>query len=126
MADVFAQAIDIMTIENIRKNAASADLILHPDVSEFGILEGAASENIIQRGVDVAEAHLDDLLALTANEVPIPIREPMKTEPMIVRKIIVGRSRRNEGRTTDEHSQWVGKPLDTATINSTVRRLITG
>ncbi|MBP8784348.1 MAG: patatin-like phospholipase family protein [Synergistaceae bacterium] len=125
VADVFAQAIDIMTIENIRKNAASADLILHPDVSEFGILEGGGYENIIQRGVDVAEAHLDDLLALTANEVPIPIREPMKTEPMIVRKIIiVGVPEEMKEELIDEHSQWVGKPLDTATINSTVRRLI--
>ena len=125
MVDVLSQTIDIMTIENIRANSSLADLLLHPDVDDFGMLDGDGYEMIIQRGVDVAEAHVEELRTLTANGIPVPLQEPASMNPLIVRKVIVaGVPDEMKKELIKEHSRWVGKPLDTEIINRTVSRLM--
>lgn len=125
VADVLSQTLDIMMIENIRKNAGLADLLLHPDVTNFGILDGGGYDVIIQRGVDVAEAHLEELRALTDTGIPVPLRQVQERGPLIVRKVTTaGVPEAMEKELVKEHSHWIGNPLNTEVINKTVSRLM--
>ena len=125
LGDVLYQAIDIMTIERIRVNSEAADIIIEPDVSSYGILDSTGYEKIIGRGIDAANENREKLRKISSNA---PLQETntskMETPPLIVRQLIIeGLPQEMVTNIRNDYDHWIGKPLDTKTINLVADRL---
>ena len=55
MFDVAAQTLDILMVQQIRRNVEAADLIITPDVSGFSTFASGGYDKIIDKGVEAAE-----------------------------------------------------------------------
>ena len=55
MFDVAGQTLDILMIQQIRDNAAAADLVITPDVKKFSTFEAGGYDRIIDEGTKAAE-----------------------------------------------------------------------
>jgi NTE family protein len=65
---MLAQLIDIMGNDMYAKNLADLDICLHPYIGKYGTMSFSreAMDSLYQRGIEVARAHLPELLALKA------------------------------------------------------------
>lgn len=124
MVDVLSQTIDIMTIDRLRRDEAQADLLLYPDVSEFSMLEGSGYETIYDRGLQVAQANAESIVALSANAPPPPVERLVESKTRVVRDIRVeGLSERSARDLEKRYSSWIGKPYDVDLVQTTTDRL---
>jgi NTE family protein len=118
------QTMDIMTIDRIKENEAMADLVIYPDMSEFGMLDSSGYEDIFQSGIRAADEHVERLIALSAGA-PVPPAE--RIFPVSARNV---RNVRIEGLhssiTADLEkgfSGWTSKPYDVNVVNSERERI---
>lgn len=116
-ANILLQMIDVMTIDNIRNNESMADVVLHPDLSEFSMLDTTGYDTIYERGVAIARAHISDIERLSASA-PIPApRGELASVDRIVRLINVSGL---EGRQKDEiekgYKGWIGTSFDPSMV----------
>ena len=81
MFDVISQSITILTMQNVRREAALADLLISPGVREYAMLGTAPAEEIVQQGREAAEKMLPQLRKLVAEAPRRPIRRPHEDEP---------------------------------------------
>lgn len=61
MFDVAGQTLDILMIQQIRDNAAAADLVIAPDVKKFSTFEAGGYDRIIDEGTKAAEEKVEAL-----------------------------------------------------------------
>jgi NTE family protein len=124
MVDVLVQTIDIMTIEQIKKNEESADLVLYPELSSFSTLDAGGYETIYERGRSEAEENLEAIVAISRSAPPA--REGRYVE----QRIRTVRSVRIEGlneRAAEDMERalggMVGNRYDSDAINRAVERI---
>ncbi|MDR1943484.1 MAG: patatin-like phospholipase family protein, partial [Synergistaceae bacterium] len=122
--DVMMQTIDIMTLENIRRNEAKADLVLYPDVGIFSMLDARGYGTIYDRGLDVAEARLSDILAVSAKAPAVFAKQDKEPDERVVGNVKVeGLSEREARDIVKTYSVWIGKSYDINEIDRAIESL---
>jgi NTE family protein len=122
--DVIMQTIDIMIIDRVKASEAAADLMIHPDVSMYGILDSVGYEDIYNRGIEAAESRLDRILALSAASAP-PSGDRKKMSPLrIVRNVrIEGLHAALTSELESRYEKWVGEPYDANAVNEAIEKI---
>lgn len=119
--DVMMQAIDIMTLENMRRNEAMSDLIIYPDVGIYSMLDSKGYEDIYARGLEAAQAKRRELLEVSASGPDFSAGRTLEEEKRVVRSVRVeGLSPRAARDIENDYSGWIGKPYDINEINSAI------
>jgi len=128
LLEIAAQSFEILMVDQIRKNAAAADMVIAPDVHGFGILDSTGYDKIIQRGADAAEPYVAALHKLIqehkddyseyAHAVPLHSNPPIVAEIMF-EGIPVSMAE----KLYDKYDDWIGKPLDMKKIADAVKLL---
>lgn len=126
--DVSAQTLEILMVEQVRANAAAADVVIAPRVSDFGVLDSEGYDDIIERGRQAAEEQVPRLREIAAS---LGKRDGHLEEGRVAaqRQMIVAEihfdgvpvSVAEELYERFEH--WVGKPLDMKQVAKEVERL---
>ena len=118
--DVIMQTIDIMTVDRVKANEAEADLLIHPELGEFGMLDATGYEEIFRSGFEAADAYTERIVALSeASQGPPPAENIPAASMRVVRNIRV--EGLHDGLAVDleaRFAQWIGSPYDVAAVNS--------
>jgi NTE family protein len=117
---VLAQTINIATAENSRRSLQQADLIIAPDMKDFGSTSFSASEEIIKLGYDGAKQKEVLLQGLSLSEADwqqhlSQRRARQKADTVVVpRFLAIDGEDRDATRTIEEKlaGKYVGSPLD--------------
>jgi len=124
MVDVLSQTIDIMTLDRLRRDEAQADLLIHPNVADFSMLDGKGYDTLYKRGLDAALAKVEGLRALSANAPPPPADRPHESMTRIVRDMRVeGLPERSAEDIVRDYSSWPGKPYDVDLVKTATDNL---
>jgi NTE family protein len=128
LLEIAAQSFEILMVDQIRTNAAAADMVIAPDVHGFGILDSTGYDKIIERGVAAAEPFVEDLHKLVqkhetdyssyAHVIPLQGRTPM-----VVEISFEGIPASMAEKLYDKYDDWIGKPLDMKKIADAVKLL---
>ena len=81
MISVISQSITILTMQNVRREAALADLLISPGVREYPMLGTNPANEIIAQGREAAEKMLPQLRELLKTAPRRPVRRPHEDEP---------------------------------------------
>ncbi len=81
MIDVLNQSITILTMQNVSREAALADLLISPEVMEYPMLGSNPAEEIVEQGRIAAEKMLPQLRELLAKAPRRPVTRPHADEP---------------------------------------------
>ena len=68
LVEIAAQTVEILMMDQVRENVKEADVVINPDVSEFGVLDSAGYDEIMARGKTAAEEKVDEIKALMRDE----------------------------------------------------------
>ncbi len=124
VVDVLMQTLDIMTVDQLKANEELADLVIYPDVNEFGMLDAVGYDTIYQRGYDAAEANEKRIVAISRKAPPPPIAPPEMRMPRMVRSVRVeGLHARAAWDIEKTYRHWVGHPYDVDQVNQAMDRL---
>lgn len=125
VVDILLQTIDVMTVEQLKKNESMADLVLYPDVSGFSMLDPGGYEEIYQRGLTVAEQNAREMVDLSA-AAPLPPMLPPDAIPVrIVRGVRIEGLHRNAAHDIEAYYKgWIGKPYDIEKVNAAMELLL--
>lgn len=126
--DVSAQTLEILMVEQVRANAAEADVVITPDVSEFGVLDAGGYDKIIARGRQAAAEQIDSLREIAAvpgcGKTHLADGESPPTRRMTVAEIhFTGVPVSVAEELYEKFESWVGKLLDMKKVADEVRRL---
>jgi len=126
--EIASQTLDILMIDQIRANAAAADIVIYPKVSDFGILATGGYDKIIARGEDASVPYVSDLRALlekhSMDYAPRVHRAPVPKEPPIVAEVrIEGVPQGVAEELHEKFAKWIGSPLDMAKVAEAVKKL---
>ncbi|MCE5201502.1 MAG: patatin-like phospholipase family protein [Synergistaceae bacterium] len=126
--EITSQTLDILMIDQIRANAASADLVISPKVSDFGILVSSGYDKIIARGTEATEPYIGALhelvrehkkdYARAVHRIPQP-----EKPPTIVEIRFEGVPEGIAEELHEKYDKWIGQPLDMAMIADAVKKL---
>ncbi len=113
VVDVLSQSITILTMQNVRREAARADLVISPGVREYPILGTADTAQIIAQGRRAAEAALPQIRALLQRAPKCPPRGDQPQERPIVRGVVIAGVPNDLARRLEKNlgSRWVGSPI---------------
>ena len=81
MIDVVSQSITILTMQNVRREAALADLLISPGVKSYPMLGTNPAGEIIEQGRVAAEKMLPQLRKLLETAPRRPVKRPHEGEP---------------------------------------------
>ena len=81
MIDVVSQSITILTMQNVRREAALADLLISPGVKSYPMLGTNPAGEIIDQGRVAAEKMLPQLRKLLETAPRRPVKRPHEGEP---------------------------------------------
>lgn len=126
--EVSAQTLEILMVEQIRVNAAEADIVIAPDVSDFSILDSEGYDKIIARGAAAADARIGELRGFaekhSASFAAHRTTAPVQPGELTVAEIhFNGVSKFVAEQLYEKFDDWVGKPLDMKKMADTVADL---
>lgn len=125
--EVSAQTLEILMVEQVRANVAEADLVITPDVSDFGVLDTGGYGRIIARGAEAAEEKVGELMALMADSQAVTADHSAcraKSGELTVAEIhFSGVPSSIAAELYEKVGSWVDKPLDMKKVAEAVRRL---
>ena len=127
MFDVAGQTLDILMIQQIRDNAAAADLVIAPDVKKFSTFESGGYDRIIDEGTKAAEAKIDDLHRLVEEKCGVwdhelELRRPLNP-PIVAEVRFEGVPRGMAERIYKKYDEWIDKPLDMQAVSEAVSEI---
>lgn len=127
MFDVAGQTLDILMIQQIRDNAAAADLVIAPDVKKFSTFESGGYDRIIDEGTKAAEAKIDDLHRLVEEKCGVwdhelELRRPLNP-PVVAEVRFEGVPRGMAERIYKKYDKWIDKPLDMQAVSEAVSEI---
>ena len=127
MFDVAGQTLDILMIQQIRDNAAAADLVIAPDVKKFSTFESDGYDRIIDEGTKAAEAKIDDLHRLVEEKCGVwdhelELRRPLNP-PIVAEVRFEGVPRGMAERIYKKYDEWIDKPLDMQAVSEAVSEI---
>ena len=127
--DVGAQTLEILMVGQIRENAAEADLVISPNVSDFGILDSGGYDKIIARGVEAAEPHIEEMRKLADANVKqyagVHGAHVQRHIPLVNDVVIDGVPKAMADSLHEKFKGWIGQPLDMKKVADTVSKLST-
>jgi NTE family protein len=124
VVDVMMQTIDIMTLENMRRNEGMADLIIYPDIAIYSMLDSKGYEDIYARGLKAAQAKAREMAAVSASGPDFSPGKSLEEDGRVVRRVRVeGLDARTAKDIEKSYGGWVGRPYDVNEINSAIERL---
>ncbi|MDR3321834.1 MAG: patatin-like phospholipase family protein, partial [Synergistaceae bacterium] len=124
LIDVMMQTIDIMTLENIRRNEGLADIVLHPETGTFGMLNTSGYDTVYARGLSVAEENLDRIIAISESAPPARAEFDPPPDGRIVRGIRVEGLHGRAARDIEaSFRNLVDAPYDVDAINKALVRI---
>ncbi len=90
LISVLNQSITILTMQNVRREAALADLVINPDVKDYPMLGNSPAGEIIEQGRIAARDAMPQILALVEDAPRSPIK-PKNVRPVspIVKEVMV-------------------------------------
>jgi len=128
MLEVGSQTLDILMVDQIRENAAQADLEIAPHVNDFNTLSESGYDVIIQRGVEAAEQKVDELRAISkkCHEMYpsfVHKAQPQQKAPTVADIRFEGIPESFASKLRNKVDGWIGQPLDMREVAKTVRNL---
>lgn len=127
LLDIAAQTLEILMVEQVRENAAEADLIIAPDVSDFSTLDSGGYDKIIERGVEAAEPHIEEMRKLAganiAQYAQVHSEHVQRRVPIVNDIIFTGVPKSIASDIHARYSEWIDKPLDMKKVADTVQKL---
>jgi len=122
--DVIDQSISLQMDRNVRESLKLATIILTPDLEEFINTEYEKMEQIIQRGEEEAQNHLEELKALLTSVPKRPQRQKAEDILPIIDSIsFQGLQKIKSSHLTGNLRVRAGKPTDIQAIGADVSRL---
>lgn len=125
--DAASQTLDILMIQQIRENAAAADLVITPDVKNFGTFEAGGYERIIGEGTKAAEDKVPALRKLVKEKCNVwdhelELRRPPNL-PTVREVRFDGVPQGIAERLYKKYSRWIDKPLDMQAVSDAVSEI---
>lgn len=120
VVSVVSQSITILTMQNVRREAALADFVINPGVKEYPVIGTDAAAEIVQQGRDAAAKDMPELLKLLKNapQKPIKPKETAPSEPPRIMgvKIVGLPSPYAEKLERELLKKWIGRPVKMSEI----------
>lgn len=131
LLEVMAQTIEILMVHQVRINTEAADLVITPQVKDFGVLQSEGYDEIIRRGVIAAEPMVKQLQDISCDpDRPYcefsHVDPPSTLIPTVSEIRFEGIPERMAGILHKKHDNWIGKPLDMEKVAEAVKLLSTG
>lgn len=127
IVEVAAQTLEILMVEQVRANVAAADLVIAPNVNEFGVLDVGGYDKIINRGIEAAEEKTEEIRALMAEHRAIAADHStgaVRARDLTVAEIhFTGVTGSIAEELYERIDNWVGRPLDMKKVAEAVRQL---
>jgi NTE family protein len=130
MFGLLSQTLDVFMLNTTRQVLRSADLVLRPDLKEFGMLDWRRSGGLADRGWAEAEAHRDELLPLALEPAAWAEHQASRRAricritPVPVSLSVLGVTEPRERRWIEELlRRHVGGPLDRGRLERDLTRL---
>lgn len=127
MFDVAGQTLDIMMIDQMRANAAAADLIIAPDVNGFSTFESGGYDRIIDAGTRAAGASVAELHRLVEEKCGVwdhrLERRRRHEPPKVVEIRFEGVPEGISERLYEKYDHWLDKPLDMKLVSQAVEEM---
>ncbi len=121
VVDVIEQMTTFMTGQNVARELAGADFVIHPDTKGVALLSASSVGGVVDRGRIEARAALPELLAL-ASKSP-PARRTGSAHSIVSSIEAVGISVPRKQELLRGTDAWLGAPPDSAAIQETINRL---
>ncbi|MDO4988841.1 MAG: patatin-like phospholipase family protein, partial [Synergistes sp.] len=124
--DVAAQSLQILMVDNIRKNTDAADVVIAPDLKGFTTLTMGFNDEILDRGREAAEEKIDEIRALVSADIAVCSHnyempyEPPKT-PVVAEVRFEGVSDKAAAFYSKFYRDWIGRRLDMKAVAEAVR-----
>lgn len=131
MIEVMAQTIEILMVNQVKINAAAADLLIVPKVKDFGILQSEGYDEIIARGVQASELMADQLRNISYDPDKTyceytHVDPPSTVRPTVTEIRFEGIPERMARILYEKYDEWIGKPLDMEKVADAVKFLSAG
>jgi NTE family protein len=121
--DVMMQTIDIMMIDRIKANEKMADLVLYPDVGNYGTLGASDFDDIYAKGVEAAEAGTERIAALSSSAPEAPNGHRTGTATVVNSVKVKGLHDKLASYIEKDYGHWIGKPYDVNAVNGALERI---
>lgn len=113
--NVLSQSITILTMQNVRREATLADLIISPGVKEYPILGASPAAKIIQQGRDAAVKALPQIRALLKKAPRHPVKEkstvPLKQPHVMGVRVVGVPEKMGKEMERELLKVWLGRPV---------------
>ena len=119
MVDVLDRSLTIMTHQNVLEERKYADVLITPEVHEFGIFDETKKMDIVDKGIIAAKEKLEDIKLVLNKTIPeaetiILIEDP---NDMLVKDVkVTGLPPKSSALIREKFLHWIGKPADTRAI----------
>jgi NTE family protein len=121
LVDVIEQMTTFMTGQNVAKELAGADFVIHPDTKGVALLSTSSELDVIDKGRIAAREAMPVLLSLASKSPPARRTGPTLSIVSSIEAVGISVPRKQELlRGTDA---WLGAPPDPAAIQETIDRL---
>jgi NTE family protein len=123
--EVIDQSLTIVMRRATLEEARNADCVVTPRVQEFSFLDGGAADEIIARGREAALENIGKIRALSNLAPGRPAREAPSAKSRIVSDVVIhGLPESVAARLRKQFLRWVGKPLDTESVENAVKGMM--
>jgi|GEM_PF-174273 len=128
LLDVAAQSLEILMVEQIRRNVAAADLVISPKVSDFGVLDSGGYDKIIERGVEATKPQIEAIKRLlsecedTDSCIPHLDQEPGRNLKVSALRF-EGVPKNIANALYAKYGSWVGEKLDMKKLAEAIKEL---
>ena len=121
VVDVIEQMTTFMTGQNVARELAGADFVIHPDTKGVALLSASSVGSVVDRGRTEARAALPELLALASKSPPARRTGPAHSIVSSIETVGISTPRRQG--LLDGTASWLGAPPDPVAIQETADRL---
>ena len=115
--DVLDRSLTILTHQNVSEERKYADVLIIPDVLDFGMFDESKVADIYEVGVVAANEKIDIIKSLVQD---MPEMNPFKKESaagkLVEDVIVTGLPPKSSALLRSNYLHWVGKPIDTRAI----------
>jgi NTE family protein len=122
VVDVIEQMTTFMTSQNVSREVAGADLLIHPDTKGVALLSASSVPRVIEKGRTAAREALPKLLEI-ASGIPPASRTAAGNAASVCSVEVVGISGGRRDDLLDGTASWVGLPPDPDAISAVAERL---